>query len=131
MTSATPTKLRSGDWGARVSGRVRVTATPVAVDLDVAKMSQEDRSDIAERLLYVGEGAWLCSRASDGRVLTGREGVSCSRPNGIRPYDPLTLADPSEAGVLEVLRADRHDIAAGRYVAIAQFSGRWIYWPNE
>ena len=57
MTQATYTKLRSGEWGVRVTGE-RVTRGSMVT---VTKKDGELREEHIERVLWSGEGVMLCA----------------------------------------------------------------------
>ena len=52
----TYTKLRSGEWGVRLAGELRVASGDV---LTVQKKSGELKTEIAKTVVYVGQGVTL------------------------------------------------------------------------
>ncbi len=55
-TTATPTKLRSGDWGARVEGAAAVGDT-----IQITARSGKSWIATVDRVVWTGSGATICS----------------------------------------------------------------------
>lgn len=75
--------------------------SPVDVEIDVSRMSQEDRDDIAERL-EIDKGA---------AILRRREKTNDQDFGRVCRSWRMTVDDPSEVGILAVMAADRQAIS--------------------
>lgn len=83
------------------------TDSPVLVSVDVSKLSQEDRDDVAGRLRYAGGNVYLGERyVPDHSDAEHVADVEYQISNRYRPR-LLTVVDPTQAGVVEALAANR------------------------
>jgi len=89
---------------AAIQRGINGTDTPVAVDLDVAKMSQEDRDDVADRILIddAGTARLRIRYAGDDQGYTPGDVHSAI----------LTVVIPDQPGVLEAIAEERAAVAA-------------------
>lgn len=74
MTTATPTKLRDGTWGARVAG-----AVAAGDEITITTRGGKSWTARVERVIWSGEGVTICATAS-----LDRASGSSSRPSGGR-----------------------------------------------
>ncbi len=77
--SATYTKLKDGSWGIRSTSAVQA-----GDQVTVTKKSGESKTETVGRVLWTGNGVWLCTvqqtsngRASGGRRYGGGETKRC------------------------------------------------------
>lgn len=69
MSNATYTKLRDGSWGIRATAAV----SPGSL-VTVTKKSGESKSETVDRIVWSGNGVWLCSIR---KTAAERTGCSC------------------------------------------------------
>jgi len=67
--TATPTKLRSGDWGARVQGRVATGDS-----ITITTRSGKSWTATVSRVLWSGDGVAICATESRGGGGSRRSG---------------------------------------------------------
>lgn len=108
---------------AAIERGINGTATPVAIDLDVSQMSDDERREIAAR--YHVADRFFGHGVPDGQstVLTMRDGV--------RWLKPITVCDPSQAGVLEVIAEERRAIDEQRTNRAAEQLDQAERWLRE
>ena len=80
-TIATPQKLRSGEWGARVQGTARTGDT-----ITIRTRSGKEWQTRVTRLVWSGEGVSIVATQSVDRPSTGGGGAQ-------RVWDPLSPAN--------------------------------------
>ena len=74
--TVTYTKLHSGDWGIRIQGHN--VAVQEGTVMTVTKKSGEQKKEIVSRVVWSGNGVWLCAIKPTNGTSTHRSANGCS-----------------------------------------------------